>query len=156
MCYRVMFLDDETFFASAYLERLQEHFDVAYFDNARDGLVALHSDTAYHALILDIMMPTTEDTPPNILSVDMGLWLLSELKKKIMDGPLPVLVLTNRDVEHVRTHVAILGFTEGVIEVYRKIDLPAKRLPLVLQNLLHRWHPMHSKARPANGTEPSR
>jgi CheY-like chemotaxis protein len=155
MPYTVLFLDDEAFFASSYIERLQPDFDVHYHDNVREVLDALHSGK-YDGLILDIMMPTTKETPGDVLSIDMGLWVLSEVKKTIMDGPLPVLILTNRDVEHVRKHVTILGFPDGVIEVYRKIDMPAKRLPLILQTLLRRWHGSKGPKKTVNGTDPSR
>lgn len=150
MCYSILFLDDETFFASAYVDRLKEVFDVHYRDNVKDALDALHSARTYHGLVLDVMMPMTADMPANILDIDTGLWVLAEAKSLVMDRPMPVLILTNRDVEHVRKHVMCLGFPDGVVDVYRKIDMPAKRLPHALETLLHRWHQTKKAKKSAN------
>ena len=58
---RVLFIDDEAFFAEPYIRELEGLFEVVLEETALGAIDAVHSDRNWDAIVLDIMMPSPEN-----------------------------------------------------------------------------------------------
>src|SRR5262249_22270891 len=99
-------------------------------------------DSDYDLIILDIMMPT----PQGIASVrtgeglDTGIWVLSEVKEALLKRSVPVLVLTNRAKPLVNEEVAKLGFPNGLVAVFAKLEVTSILLPVRVKTMIDQWN----------------
>src|SRR5262249_12270459 len=139
---RIVFIDDEPFFARSYVEKLEQDYNVIYNDNVEDGLQSVRNQNDLRLLILDIMMPSPasvsgEDTEQGL---GTGLWILRQILPRVQNRnrPLPVCILTNRKPNIVVEAVTKLGIGEELVVVRHKSDTPAFYLPRLVRQLIDR------------------
>jgi CheY-like chemotaxis protein len=141
MTKEILFIDDEPFFASRYVEELEKRYTVHFRDSAEAGLKAFDEHEAVGCVVLDIMMPPPEGVTLASTGdgLDTGLWVLETLKDKLIERRAPVIILTNRMASHVEETINGLGFPDGFIEVRSKIETPRFYLPHAIGRLLDKW-----------------
>ena len=133
----VLFIDDEVFFAQPYLEELESAFTVHVRSDVIEGIEAVRVVPDLAAAVVDVMMPP----PAQVVYMDLeeglntGLWFLQEVRAKIEGGPMPVVVLTNRNTAFVMRKVEEMKFRTGLVEVGAKIETPRWLLKQVLLRL---------------------
>jgi CheY-like chemotaxis protein len=94
---RVLFVEDDKFFASAYANALEARgIQVFYTDDATDALRLADEEQPVDAVILDIMMPYDEteyDAYETLLGRRTGIELLKELRVQLPESKF--IALTN-------------------------------------------------------------
>ena len=138
---RILFIDDESFFARPYITELQKAYQVAFCESAIEAIEAVRDDDSYRAIVLDIQMPPPRGLPPGATNngMETGLWLLGEVRDIIISRPLPVLILTVRMPQLVEEGVKRLVFPDQLIEIHQKASMPYTKLPIRLDIMLRRW-----------------
>lgn len=132
----ILFVDDEAFFAARYIENLSREFTVHFADNATTALHRLENSLHIKALVLDIMMPAPHKVPLDQTAggLDTGIWLLRQIQENhIAIWPFPVLILTNRNVDLVKTLLRDIQVSERYVEVRKKLDTPAFIINTILK-----------------------
>jgi CheY-like chemotaxis protein len=99
---RILFVEDDKYFASVYAGCLEAHgFDVTFSDNPTDALSIADADRHFDVVVLDMMMPYEEDifsSEETLLGRKTGIALLKELRIQLPDTKF--IALTNsRDPE---------------------------------------------------------
>ena len=132
---KVLFVEDDKFWARAYIRELQDSgFDVIYARSARDAVDLLNNSLDFDAVILDIMMPTPDEVADTVTEEGMstGLWVLEQIKHLIAPNMLCVSILTNRDLAAVTEKINEIGnLQKDLVDIYRKRDF--------LSNVLHTY-----------------
>jgi CheY-like chemotaxis protein len=137
---KILFVDDEVFFARPYVTELEKKFDV-FLRETSDAAVAEFRGTAdFMAAVVDVMMPPPEGLAVSTLDgMDTGLWILQECKEMIVARRIPVIVLTNRNSIYVKESISAMNFPPGLIIVHSKIETPKFYLPHLLEQLIASW-----------------
>lgn len=133
---KVLFVEDDKFWARAYIRELQDFgFDVIYARSARDAVDLLNNSLDFDAVILDIMMPTPEEVADSVTEEGMstGLWVLEQIKHLIAPNMLCVWILTNRDLAAVTEKINEIGnLQKDLVDLDRKRDVLSNVLPAYL------------------------
>jgi CheY-like chemotaxis protein len=139
---KILFIDDETFFAQGYLDALDERYTVTLSGAVLDAELELTAEAhTYDLAVLDVMMPVPDEWT-GVDRIDAndgestGVVVLRRCKDAIVAANLPVVVLTNRDTPAIKTEVHALGFPPGLIEVRHKPVTPAFRLVAIVRALI--------------------
>lgn len=138
----ILFIDDDRFYADRWIERLRDRYEVQHFTDADSALAFIRTSSGVRGIVLDVMMPvpgsaTDEETSRGH---DTGLWLLAQIREWVADNEVPVIILTNRDPEHVVDRVNGLQFAPGLVDVRKKLDTNRDRLLSLLTDMVTRWH----------------
>jgi len=135
---KLLFVDDEKYFSTRYLEALAENFEVEHRAGAGEALQYLKHEGLPAAMVLDIMMPTPQGVPESETNhgLDTGIWLLKELKSIWNPWRLPVFILTNRRLDSVRERLAGLALPEAYLRLNAKVETPAFYLTGAVQALI--------------------
>jgi CheY-like chemotaxis protein len=138
---QILFIDDEAFFSTRYIEELEKNYRVAFCESAIEAIRLIREIDEFRAIILDIQMPPPQGISPQVTNdgVDTGLWLLKEVREIIIQRPLPVVILTNRIPHIVENGVIRLVFPEQLIEVRQKTDTTTKKLVERVGVMTLRW-----------------
>ena len=138
----ILFIDDEPRYAIYYLENLKERFRVETTDNAESALRILKTNRNIEALILDVMMPSPKGVPDDLTAagVETGLWLLQEIKDNGQRWPIPVMILTHRNLEEVRAGLIERGIREQNVDVRAKLETPAFTVGAFLEKHIAKCH----------------
>jgi CheY-like chemotaxis protein len=106
----ILFVDDEPYNAKHPVESLRDAgYDVVFVANAESGLAYFLANAPDLCLvILDYMMPTSAAVPASetLDGLATGNWFLRQARGQLESCALPVLILTNRNVETVRKEIA--------------------------------------------------
>lgn len=137
----VLFIDDEDeYFAERYQQQLEVKFDVNVCTKAVDALELLSDLRRFCAVVIDVMMPHPpgkgDATDDGMLT---GVWLVKQRLDQFVRLSVPVILLTNRGLEPVQTALQSVNFPKGLIEVYRKLEVPGFRLPRLVEQLARHW-----------------
>lgn len=124
-CKRVLFVDDEPFYADPFIRVLNNHVDVYFFRDAASASLALEEIASDSFLVIDVMMPPptldvafeTEDGQVT------GLWLLRKHKARLLAKNIPVLVLTNKDIDVVEYYINENGLLDLNIQLRSKFSV---------------------------------
>lgn len=138
---KIAFVDDDNFYAAAWIETLRERFVVDHYDKAEVARRAIPGTPSIKCIILDVMMPTPSEVPADETSNgnETGLWLLKELRGFVRESNIPVIVLTNRVIEAVREKIDGMRFPEELISVHFKLETPRRRLVELVRDKITRW-----------------
>lgn len=138
---KILFVDDELFFAQPYLEELQKLSPVVILTTALEAEEEIRNkEVKYVCLVLDVMLP-----PPNGWEVktkdglDTGIEILRRCFQEITDRKLPVVVLTHRSLGYVRGEVDLINFPPELVRVEAKIETPPFHLTTVVKRLVKKW-----------------
>jgi len=140
---KILFIDDEGFFARPYIERLEKLFTVDFSDSASEGLENIRSRDEHKAIVLDIMMPSPTGIASTVTKDGLatGLWMLGEIKEIVIKRPLPVIILTNRALNIVEDAVSALEFPDVLVQILPKSQTPNFVLPKKVQLMVDKWYP---------------
>lgn len=140
---KILFVDDDVYFMSTYVDALQKRAAVSVRNAAVDALDEIKNNAQnqkYDCVVLDVMMPSpqgwearTED------GLFTGVEVLKECREQIINASLPILVLTNNELEKVKTKVNALNFPEGLVVVRAKLETPAFLASINVGQLVERW-----------------
>jgi CheY-like chemotaxis protein len=137
---RVLFIDDEPFFAEPYIRELARSFEVILEETAIGAIDSVNSVRTWDAIILDIMMPSPEGRQGATADgLDTGLWILSQIYDTAIAQNIPVIILTNRNLQRVMEVVDLLDCPEGLISVRPKIETPRFVLPHLVRSVVDRF-----------------
>lgn len=138
---RILFVDDEGFFARPYIEKLEKTFDVHFCDSADEALQRINSDNKLKVVVLDIMMPCPTGIAATVTSdgLSTGLWMLKQIRELMVGRGLPVVILTNRMLNAVQEGVDQLDLPEGLVEILPKSQTPNFLLPSKVQKMVDKW-----------------
>jgi CheY-like chemotaxis protein len=140
---QVIFVDDESFWSTPYVQELEKLYDVLYHKNAEEGLTSVSGHPQAKLLVLDIMMPAPTEAPGGRTENGLatGIWFLEEIRKTIIERPLPVIVLTNRGLKAVEAGLADAAVPKGLLTVRAKIETPKFYLPHLVRETIDRLNP---------------
>ena len=139
----ILFIDDEPYYARHYVESLQKAgHTVVFEDNATSGLAYLMNNASSLSLvILDYMMPTPDGVPETDTfdGLATGRWVLRQARDLLESYDLPVLVLTNRNVETVKTEIGEFTLMKvgKLIRVRHKTETSRSYLPVFVEQFLN-------------------
>ncbi len=137
---RVLYVDDEPNYAKFYVKKVEELFEVTYVEEADKALAILSEQAgSLAAVVLDVMMPVPPgaDDHETDSGFETGLWLLDMFQKRNnRQYPFPVVILTNRRVDLIRTGMERRSLDSSVISIHRKIETPAFALPKIIQSAI--------------------
>ena len=139
---QILFIDDEPYYARDPVESLQKAgYEVVLEDNAESGLTYLRANAGSLGLvILDYMMPTsaTGHETETLDGLATGRWLLREAREFLELHHLPVLILTNRNVETVTKEVGEFDSMKvrKLISVRHKTQSSRSYLPTIVEQIL--------------------
>lgn len=154
---KILFIDDDVFFANGYLDELDRHYVTTVARNIFDAENEICGRDFYSCVILDVMMPIPErwtdldrqDSDKSLIWPDAdrqdaqhglktGIILLRRYKQLLIEKKLPALILTHRQKKEIEAEVAKLGFPSPLVEVHHKLDTPSFALPHLVRDLIHR------------------
>lgn len=139
----VLFVDDDRFYAYAWIEKLRSgnDFEVEHRKDAQSALDRVQTRPELDCVVLDVMMPTPEGvgTAETAEGFETGIWFLEQIADVVRRSPLPVVVLTNRDLPLIRGRVEKLRFDKGLVEIRHKLETPRDLLKQVVHDLVVRW-----------------
>lgn len=137
----VLFFDDEKYFAARYIESLEESgIKVHFVEQVDDVISTLEQYPEINALILDVMAPPPQGLPLGEANegLDTGLWVMRTVRNYILEGPRPVLILTNRNIPYIEECVSRSNLPSCLITIRSKMNTPAFFLPKHLTDFLER------------------
>ncbi len=139
---KLLFIDDEGFYARPYRDKLVRDHTVEFVDDAKLALEIFVRDAAIDCIILDIMMPTPAGiaaaaTDDGLIT---GIWWLEQAKDILVARRVPVMILTNRGRSTIESHVHDLSFPPDQVEIRLKAELPAFAISPKIKILLARWN----------------
>ncbi len=143
---RILFIDDELFFAEPYMRELERDSEVILEQTAIGAIDAVNSARHWNAIILDIMMPSPDGKVGLTADgLDTGLWILGEIVDAVISQRVPVIVLTNRNLPRVAEFIEKLGETHDIppdlIVVRAKIETPRFLLPRIVKAGMDKFRP---------------
>jgi CheY-like chemotaxis protein len=138
---KILFVDDELFFAQPYVEELERFSSVAIRTNALEAVEEFQlRANDYACAVLDVMLPPPEGWEVKTSEgLDTGLEVLRRCRDEIINAKLPVVVLTHRALGYVKGEVALIGFPTGQIEVHNKQETPPFLLVTLIKRMMRKW-----------------
>jgi len=139
----ILFVDDEPYYARHYVEALEKaSYEVILMESAETGLQYLREHASeLSLLILDYMMPTPEGVSETdtLDGLATGRWFLRKARTLIESCNTPVLVLTNRNIETVKTEIVEFSSMEvdKLLRVRHKTQTPRFYLATVVNQVLN-------------------
>jgi|SRR5665213_962639 len=136
---RILFIDDDRYFARLYQERLSAQFVVDVCFDVDHALVALRSDIPYLAAVVDVMMPPPngcEEETRNGLST--GIWLVKKARKEIEAKNMAVVFFTNLLPRLIVDGCEELQLPAHLLTVTHKLAVPAQELPYLVESAITR------------------
>jgi CheY-like chemotaxis protein len=134
----ILFVDDEPEYVADYVEELKKSYHVDFCRTAQESVQKIRENNDYQALVLDVQMPAPEGLSPAATSngVDTGLWVLREVQETIVKNSLPVILLTNRNPDIVKSGIQKLGLPDKGIEIRPKVYTSYEKLSKLLDGML--------------------
>jgi len=138
---RILFIDDDKYFARIYLEKLSAHFAVDYRQDVEGALAAFQSATPYVATVVDAMMPPPEGCEMETShGASTGIWLIKKVQKEIEERNIAVVIFTNLGAEAVIEECKRLQLPTDRLTVTSKYAVPSDMLPYLVQHAISRAH----------------
>ena len=135
----IIFVDDEPYHAQFYLKELGNAFgarNIAFLETLDEAQVQLDKHAPkVRALILDIMMPPRQGWDPSETEGGLasGVKFMEENAELLKKHGIPVIVLTNRDVNKILSSLELLRDRLHAVSVNQKTQTPAWHLPAIVQ-----------------------
>jgi CheY-like chemotaxis protein len=144
---RILFIDDEPFFAEPYIQELEKSFEVILEETAIGAIDSVNSDRKWDTVILDIMMPSPENKNGITADgLDTGLWIVGEILNAILAQNTPLIIFTNRNIPRIQEFVDGLDnendIPPGLIAIRSKIETPRFILPRIVKSAVDRFRPV--------------
>lgn len=151
---KILMVDDEPLFIKPYFEMLEQNgHKVVYCKEAIGALKVLTGPEQFDVIILDVMMPSFEDTDQNAeTGFDTGIRLLEHLRDAESTKKTPVIILTNRLATDVSLRVAHLS---PPITVLNKVSTPPAHLLFVVSTIALSGAALSQSTSPVTSSLPS-
>jgi CheY-like chemotaxis protein len=136
---RILFVDDDRYFARLYVEQLATQFVVDVVYDARHAIEALRKGIPYAAAVVDVMMPSPsgfEEATHDGMST--GIWLVKEARREIEMGNIAVVLFTNRSRREVIAACESLLLPSDLVTVSEKLAVPDVQLPFLVEAAISR------------------
>lgn len=137
---KVLFVDDDKFFASIYCESLQKYYELTICYEADKAVNVLNDCAgAFEAVVLDMMMPPPEGLFHECCEgLTTGVWVLDQCREVIKDHRIAVLIFTNQGAKGINTELAFLELDSSICQVRSKTQIEASELPHIVGRLIGR------------------
>jgi DNA-binding NarL/FixJ family response regulator len=138
----IVCIDDEPWQFRYYMEELRKVFgasEVILRDSLDDAQMELqNSASKVKAIIQDIMMPAKQGWNENVVEggLKSGIYFLQENAELLKQYKIPVVFLTNRDVNKIDATINDLKPSLHAVQIYQKTQTPAWMLPSIVQKLI--------------------
>jgi CheY-like chemotaxis protein len=138
---KILFVDDELFFAQPYVEALRKFSQPTVRTTALEAVEEFQKRSGDYACgVLDVMMPP----PPNWdlktkEGLDTGIEVLRLCSAEIIAAKLPVIVLTHRALKYVVDEIRMINFPKGLVEVRNKLETRPFLLEVSVERLIREW-----------------
>lgn len=159
---KLLFVDDEPFWARSYIQELEKDFEVDYATKAEQAVRMFKEGRPYQAVVLDIMMAAPSGAEKATAEgLDTGLWILNQIRTPLKSRATPVIVLTNRSLLHISEALNAMGFPAGQVRAQSKVETPAFLLPKIVAAAIASSekpgtaHSKHKVPRPQKQTKPA-
>lgn len=136
---KILFIDDDKYFANEYLENLKAHHDVLVCYEAEVAVRLIHETADLEGAIIDVMM-----TPPAGREHEThdgfttGVWIVDQCREVIASRRIAVMFFTNRALAYVRAEVAYMDLDPQLCEISAKDSIDADDLPHTIAKLIAR------------------
>ncbi len=136
---KIIFVDDDRYFAHLYLDALREHYEVIICYEAETAIKAFEDNDDVEGAIIDVMMPPPAGREHETHDGNTtGLWLLTQVREILAQKRLPVVLFTNKAIDFVRSEVCYLELDTQLVEVHAKGGVDEDQLPHLLGKLIGR------------------
>lgn len=138
----IVCIDDEPWQFRYYMDELRKVFgtsEVILRDSLEDAQAELqNSASKIKAIIQDIMMPAKTGWNENVVESGLksGIYFLQENADLLKQYKIPVVFLTNRDVNKIDATIDVLKPSLHIVQIYQKTQTPAWMLPSIIQKLI--------------------
>lgn len=123
---KILFIDDDRYFARLYAENLQADYEVIICYDAETAVKKIHNEPQIAAAVVDIMMPCPTGHEAECRDGNMtGVWIVTQCQAVIRDRRIALLLFTNRAPNYVKEEIQMLALDPRITEVAGKISLPA-------------------------------
>ena len=121
---KLLFIDDDLFFAKQLSVEAQKHLVVNFQRKAADAVAELKKNAdGYCCAVLDVMMPPPRGWEAKTgQGLYTGLEVLSRCKGEILDANLPIILLSNSEevISRVKIEILSLPFLDGLVYIQEK------------------------------------
>ena len=137
---KILFVDDDRYFANLYLEALRlelKEFEVLVCYDAVKAIEHIKNDSEIAAAILDVMMP-----PPAGAELETsdgnstGVWILEQCLVEISSRRIAILLFTNQGLKYVKDEVSFLQVDPALWDVRSKNAILATDLPHTVRKMI--------------------
>ena len=136
---KILFIDDDRYFARLYKENLQKVYNVVVCYDAETAVQHLQTDPDLVAAVVDVMMPPPEGHEAECHDGNTtGVWILTQCQEVIRNRPIALLLFTNRGVKHVKDEILMLTLNPKITEVRGKNSIPSDELPEAVGAIISR------------------
>lgn len=134
---RILFVDDDKYFADQFLISLQTLHNVRVSYDAERAVHHLLNDLSLEGAVIDVMMPCPLGKEHETHDGNTtGVWILEQAIEEIKSRRIAILLYTNRGVEFVREQIAYLELDPAICSVRKKGDVKEIELPHVIGKLI--------------------
>jgi CheY-like chemotaxis protein len=138
----VLMMDDDLYWADAYVKWLKRSYHLMYFDSGNGVLAVLTASTPLNMFVIDIMMPTPigVDASDTSNGFTTGLYLLRAMRDQLVHRKIPVIALTNyADMKWLRQQLEDVHFLPQQVRLEAKINHSPQSLGRLIQEVLSQW-----------------
>lgn len=136
---KILFIDDDKFFANDYLLQLKLHFEVIVCYEADAAVAAFRDNPDIVGAVVDVMMPPPKGREHETHDgYTTGVWVLHECRDAVIGNRIAILLFTNRNVGFVKSETAFLGINPDLCEISAKDAIDEDDLPHTLMKLIAR------------------
>jgi glycosyltransferase involved in cell wall biosynthesis len=138
---KVVFIDDDRYFAEQSITHLKSYYSVNYCDTLEVGASKICRNPDLRVIVLDIMMrpPRNVSRESTDRGFDTGLWFLRSISAFISAKRIPVVLHTNRDLTIVHRQIQSLVLPDGLIKVCHKQYSTQDHLLATIDQLCQQW-----------------
>ena len=138
---RILFVDDEEYYALAFLDALKAHFNVQYVRHP-DGAIRMINEQKFDGIVLDIRMMLPTGGRKEVLDDGnfSGLWVLHKCEDKLTRDGTRICILTNVNLARVRGKIQDfeIKIPDHQLQLSAKGETTARFFPLDLETFLRR------------------
>ncbi|MBI3820873.1 MAG: hypothetical protein HY286_19450 [Planctomycetes bacterium] len=142
---RIVLIDDEPDKIQIYLDALEPVFEVTYYEDPNDGLHFLTNvdSLGTEALVLDILMPSLDDTVIRIPNQegDTGLALLASVADRVNQFKIAIVIITNRNVSEIKEKIKNIPLPSEVsnrVSVHLKLKTTPDELVTIVNDSIRK------------------
>jgi glycosyltransferase involved in cell wall biosynthesis len=137
---KILFVDDDQFYAQKYISSLEAGADVTILKTAEEAWLEIRDNAAnYDCISLDVMMPPPAEWSDDTLGgLFTGIEILRKCKDVLLKAQIPVFLLTNHETPTIKLAIKSVGLPDGLVTVARKIETPPSEFLDCIEALVRR------------------